>query len=246
VAACVGYTVCDGGLCGIVCSNAFCPEGQAQVDDCGGLCNVTDCDEAVSCYEYNCGGCTKIHFDEAGYQVCGDDDNNTTALFAAAGDSCSADDDCLDGTDKMYCAQGVCTPVGWCIDPLDCFNPSNTPYSSIYCAGYMNCTANQCGMVCGEQQCANGEEYVGCDPENLPCNDTSTCPEAAGCYNDPCGGGQCSAVYFDEAGNIICQGTPMLATSENGVADTDGAVHAMSLFSAIFVSAIGLLVVQYL
>lgn len=124
------------------------------------------------------------------------------AVSTVSAQRCSTTDDCV--ADAEYCAGNVCTPIGSCNQRLDCFNPENSPYASLFCEGTMECTDNLCGMICGPPSCPNGEPPAECVPGNFPC-DLSFCREASGCYNDPCGAsGACSAVFYDAAGTIVC------------------------------------------
>jgi hypothetical protein len=223
--ACVGLLDCNEGICTVICGPE-CPNGEERVP-CPELstCNVTDCDEAISCSLDGCGGeCTQLFFDEAGTQVC----VNTTA-----GLSCATDADCTGSAmgradaDGMYCAQGMCMSNGFCNEDLDCFNPSNI-YATVDCVGFTSCQDGQCGVTCGPP-CQDGSEGSVCDPS--PCEVTE-CAAATACASDTCNG--CNAVFFDAAGNQVENCDPPFATTTS----TGGSASESASFQYSFVSTI--------
>jgi len=253
LAACVGYRICEEGSCGITCDVSFCPDGQDEVEcPSPGPCNTTTCDEAVSCYEDRCGGeCSAVFFDAAGSQVCNDD----AVALSLEGTPCSSSEDCVTTASgksatasEYYCAQGICKAAGTCEELLDCFNPNNI-YGVPFCVGYMDCGPEGfCSMNCGAQECVGGEPRTDCDPDNLPC-DNESCPEAAdggGCYNDGCGGA-CTAVFYDAAGNIVCQSQePEVMSTTTTMDDSDGAFQTLSFFNIAAVLSACMLLVHFM
>jgi hypothetical protein len=226
-AACVGLLDCADGFCSVTCGPE-CPNGEERAP-CpeSSACNITSCDEAVSCTFDGCGGeCTEIFFDDAGTQVC--------VSGAAATEQCTSDADCVvtaverATADGMYCAQGVCMEKGTCNDDLDCMNPSNI-YASLGCVGYTSCESGRCGVTYGPE-CKDGSAWSVCDP--APC-DNSTCAAAISCTNDLCNG--CNAIFFDAAGSQVesCD----IATF-SAAKDIDSAFCNHSFFSGALVVAI--------
>ena len=129
----------------------------------------------------------------------------TSLLLLAASSAnaqtvCTSIADCVQGSE--YCAAGVCTTIGECATRDDCFNPNNGPYAIAACVGFIDCTNDQCSMTCGAIQCPDGEDPAQCDPDNLPCDTVTPCAAADSCSNDFCGG-ECTAKFFDAAGNVV-------------------------------------------
>ena len=119
--------------------------------------------------------------------------------------SCTSDSDCVTSSttrsmEPKYCAQGVCMNHGSCLSDSDCVNPSNFIWSDKKCLGYLYCTSEGlCDRNCGEI-CKNGSKSVDCFAN--PCDTQPMCDEAASCVMDTCDG-ECSAVYFDKAGEVL-------------------------------------------
>ncbi|KAG7355016.1 hypothetical protein IV203_004372 [Nitzschia inconspicua] len=227
VIACVGLLDCFEGSCSVACGPE-CPDGEEQATCPEDACNVTNCEEAVSCNFDGCGGeCTEIFFDEAGTQVCVD--NATLPL-------CTSDPDCTgiaiarDIADGMYCAQGVCMENGRCNDDLDCINPSNL-YPALDCVGYRSCENGQCGVTCGPG-CKDGSEWSLC--ETSPC-ENSTCAAATSCASDLCNG--CNAIFFDAAGSEVesCD-----IVTFNTAMNPDSAFSIYSLYGVVVAAICGM------
>jgi hypothetical protein len=128
-----------------------------------------------------------------------------TTLAQEPDSRCEKNEDCE--VDVEYCAGGTCLPFGSCTQRSDCFNPSNV-FPVIECFGVLDCTDNQCGVICGDQQCPDNVMPASCDPNNLPCDVVDPCEEAVSCYNEFCGE-ECRAVFYDAADNVdVCEGGP--------------------------------------
>jgi hypothetical protein len=234
VVACVGVLQCDteNGQCGRECGPSSCPEGVEEVNCVSDPCvdYAFGCSIAASCVANYCGECSTILFNDAGF-VLDDCNHNSTGISDAnatefSGESCMSDMDCAED-ESEYCANGICLTIGQCKEPIDCFNPANGPYPVPACVGYLDCPENFCTLQCGPE-CPGGEERVVC-PDPTTCNVTS-CDEAVSCNIDGCGG-ECTEIFFNEAGTQVCMSevTNLPCTSDAdctgdaiGGADADG------------------------
>jgi hypothetical protein len=68
---CRGPVSCQQGACSRTCSSSGCAKGVSEVQCFAQPCRVSACPESVVCVDEYCGGCNAIHFDAAGFQVCG-------------------------------------------------------------------------------------------------------------------------------------------------------------------------------
>ncbi|KAL3923562.1 MAG: hypothetical protein SGILL_001588 [Bacillariaceae sp.] len=109
---------------------------------------------------------------------------------------CTATADC---DETSFCSAGVCSPKGSCGSDTDCMNPDNL-YAVAACVGVVSCLEGQCGITCGPSFCPEGVEEVECETD--PCLDFKFgCFAAESCASSSCG--ECSAVLFDQAGNVL-------------------------------------------
>mmetsp|Transcript_20251 Transcript_20251/g.49668 ORF Transcript_20251/g.49668 Transcript_20251/m.49668 type:complete len:474 (-) Transcript_20251:123-1544(-) len=211
---CIGYLECKDTQCIKTCSDSICkPESNFGNIFCPSvMCDIKNCDGAVSCVNHNCDACDVFYFDSKGSQICDKFMTSDPVL-----QSCSSNADChidIGGGDdgnktddvtvlmaldaKSYCAGGTCAAPGTCSTDQDCVNPSNH-YDIIECAGPILCQQGQCTRDCGTgSMCKEGSNQVYCLVD--PC-DVSGCPESTGCVADYCDG--CNALHFDAAGNVL-------------------------------------------
>ena len=234
IAACVGVTICDAnGQCGIECGPSFCPEGEEEVtcetDPC--LDFKFGCPAADSCAPNRCGECSPIFFDQAGNVFdCSepvatqlpantDPDTPIATQLPAMPDECASDADCVDALENgepAYCNAGSCVQMGFCVIDNDCKNPSNV-FAMIECVGVLSCDpSGQCAVECGPSFCPEGVEEVPCETD--PCLDFKFgCPAAHSCAPNTCG--ECSTIFFDEAGYDLGDCLPAVDANDEFATD---------------------------
>ncbi|CAJ1959186.1 unnamed protein product [Cylindrotheca closterium] len=219
---CSGYLECNANQCSKTCNGAACKPGSSLLDlFCPSvMCDIQNCEGAVSCVNNNCGECNIFYFDAKGSRICDNDDSLSSGPGVAEPVPCSSNSDChvnIDDEDKIdsitnimqldtrapaaqpYCAAGFCAAPGTCSTDEDCVNPSND-YGIIECVGPIVCQEGQCTRDCDTgSMCKEGATPVNCLVD--PCTVTG-CPESTGCVSDYCGGG-CDAIHFDVAGNVL-------------------------------------------
>jgi hypothetical protein len=117
---------------------------------------------------------------------------------------------------------------GSCQSDTDCVNPSNINWGDKKCFGYLHCTeAGFCDRVCGED-CKNGSIAANCFAN--PCDVEPMCEEAVSCQMSTCDG-ECKALFFGEAGEVVECGNPIggmegnmdVGEDSNRVTDVDSA-----------------------
>lgn len=95
---CLGYRTCEGGSCGMLCSESSCSSEDLikETADCPiRPCDVIQCEEAYeSCVDDYCGGCNALFFDAAGGLVC-------TKNIEQESGSCNTDYDACRREDGM-------------------------------------------------------------------------------------------------------------------------------------------------
>ncbi|KAL3913026.1 MAG: hypothetical protein SGILL_006654 [Bacillariaceae sp.] len=206
------------------CNGESCPPGlqfEACPDPNNLPCDVVEkCDQAVSCYVENCGGCRAIWYDAAGHRVCtgeeeeggdfeeedevAETDREIAATQTEIPIYCQSDVACQT---TEYCASGTCSEVSRCSEKLDCYNPANNPYAVLACIGYVDCTVDGfCQTQCGDSFCPDGQEPTPCDAWGC---DVAECPEAVSCHNMRCN--DCSPIYWNAAGEQVCTGDGAVA-----------------------------------
>lgn len=102
------------------------------------------------------------------------------ALLAAAtaeDTPCSTIDDCPENT---YCnsVASVCLPMGGCVEPADCDDPTNFPYSQVMCMGTTICEQGRCGIDCGVFECS---DHSDCEGDRQYCASDGKCERIGGC-----------------------------------------------------------------
>eukprot|EP00537_Pseudo-nitzschia_pungens_P002815 CAMPEP_0172366100 /NCGR_PEP_ID=MMETSP1060-20121228/13557_1 /TAXON_ID=37318 /ORGANISM="Pseudo-nitzschia pungens, Strain cf. cingulata" /LENGTH=618 /DNA_ID=CAMNT_0013089817 /DNA_START=121 /DNA_END=1980 /DNA_ORIENTATION=- len=161
---CVGTTICEDQMCGIVCdgdgdgdrevlpptcaSSADCPREDsycASDNVCreAGSCNVLeDCDNMDNIYPVAlCFGSTTCENNLCG-QVCDGSD------AIGGGGGCTASSDCDSRTDEYCDSNGICRQPGTCSAMEDCLNRENS-FMMAACVGTVTCDGNhQCGKIC--------------------------------------------------------------------------------------------------
>ena len=201
VILCLGYTDCVDNQCTTVCGSDVCPGGEPSVRCLASPCSVSTCISPTTCVDYYCGGCNALFFDPKGDLACGSVDGDGSLEEAPPVDEgtevapqgvCSSSDDC----DGQFCASGVCQDFGTCRDLNDCLNPSNE-YSTVLCAGYIDCVDNQCTRQCSESECPDDQPLAECQAP--PCTFTM-CAFPTVCVDYTCGG--CNALCFSPDGNL--------------------------------------------
>jgi len=186
-ARCLGYLYCDQGSCARKCGSAC--KNEEKLAKCkNDACEANPCEEGISCVQNYCGGCSAIHFDGSGNQVCFKDVEPTDNEF------CESERDC---SKREYCRSGVCVPNGSCSSDLDCINPENS-FPTARCLGYLYCDQGSCARKCGSA-CKNEEKRALCNNDACEAN---PCEEGISCVRNYCGG--CSAIHFDGLGNRVC------------------------------------------
>ena len=112
--------------------------------------------------------------------------------------TCQSDQDC-DGL-MQYCSKGLCRFHGTCDTITECYNPSNQ-YFLPACLGYLLCSSDGfCDIECGDSPCPPDSFTVECFED--PCQ-AQTCNVAnTRCVETFCDG--CNAIFFDSAGNHVC------------------------------------------
>lgn len=230
VDSCIGYLECSkDNQCVKTCSDTFCkPDSNVNDLFCPTvMCDINNCDGAVSCVNYNCYDCEVIYFDAQGTQICNEDKKDEPI-------TCSSNEDCridigdvvniMAVEDQPYCAGGTCALPGTCATDLDCINPSNH-YGVIECAGPIVCQQGQCTRDCSTgSMCKEGVDQTYCFVN--PCDVSPGCAESTGCVADYCSGG-CDAIHFDAAGNVLeeCDGKfviPDSCTQDKDCNDGEG------------------------
>lgn len=221
---CVGYLECKDNQCIKTCSDSFCKPGS-NVEDlfCPTvMCDIQNCERAVSCVNNNCDTCAVLYFDAKGSQIC----NQDTTISCSSNSNCKIDiggnttkDDIVTimAVDAApYCAAGTCAAPGTCSTDNDCVNPSNH-YEIIECAGPILCDQGQCTRDCSTgSMCKEGVNVVNCFVD--PCTVTG-CAESAECIADYCGG--CNALHFDAAGNVLAECDDPFTIPETCTQDND-------------------------
>jgi hypothetical protein len=121
--------------------------------------------------------------------------------------ACNMDLDCQSVFNETlaYCSQGKCLPMGSCTNDFDCVNPSNV-YPDVTCVGVSQCdtASGECVRQCGPSSCPEGVEELNCIDDT--CLDYDFCAVAVSCVPNFCG--ECSAIYFNDAGYVAdeCNG----------------------------------------
>lgn len=89
---CMGYRICEGGSCGMMCSESACSseDDMAETQDCPSRpCDVVQCDETYeSCVDDYCGGCNALFFDATGRLVCTVSEQEESAACDIDYDTC--------------------------------------------------------------------------------------------------------------------------------------------------------------
>ena len=213
---------CQAGVCGCIaeeCSDGCCGVGAVCHND---LCCTPDCNGKV-CGDDGCGGSC------GGCNGCGEECVDGACEFTncdgkscgpnGCGGSCGS---CTGPQDE--CLGGACVCQSDC-DGRDC-GDDGCGGSCGACPGGESCQAGQCEMVCGDGQCAAGEE----DQCNCPGDCTGGC---AGC----CSGTECKTgdtlsycgsvgeVCDECSGGEVCQGAHCVCAPEDHQECADGDVY---------------------
>ena len=119
--------------------------------------------------------------------------------------ACQSGTDCAEGSE--YCSGGQCREFGSCSSLTDCLNPANI-YVSPTCVGYKYCDleeggGGQCRTNCTGSFCPPDVDNAGCFGSQCSLSDCEE--DYVSCTDYFCG--ICQAIYFDAAGNQVCDET---------------------------------------